>query len=173
MDDGFAVFDFGEVDFVVFYTNDVDFVEVGFVVAGDDGVAVIYEIISNERLGLFTFGGGVFVRLGFFCKTGEGLAGFKRFAMFGGEAVFVDGGEMRFGTIADMLVETVGGVFWCKVDHIVVTGDFGDDGGGGDSFKLCIGFDDGGDIGRELGIRKKIDFTVDNNLRKRRVKALN
>ncbi len=37
-----AVFDFGEVDFVVFYTNDVDFVEVSFVVAGDDSVAVVY-----------------------------------------------------------------------------------------------------------------------------------
>ncbi len=110
---------------------------------------------------------------GVFCKAGEGFTGFKRFAMFGSETIFVDGGEMGFGTIADMLVETVGGVFWCEVDHIMVTGDFGDDGGGGDSFELCIGFDNGGDIGRERSICKKIDLAVDNNLRKRCVKALN
>ena len=38
----FAVFDFGKVDMVVFGANDVDFVEVSFVVAGDDSVAVVY-----------------------------------------------------------------------------------------------------------------------------------
>ena len=122
---------------------------------------------------MFAFGSGVFVGFGFFCETREGFAGFKGFAMLGGEAVFVDGGEMGFGAVADMLVETVGGVLWREVDHIAVAGDFGDDGGGGDSFKLRVGFDDGGDIGSELGICKEIDFAVDNNLGKRRVKALN
>lgn len=36
----FAVFDFCEVDFVAFGRDDVDFVELGFVVTSDDAVAV-------------------------------------------------------------------------------------------------------------------------------------
>lgn len=37
---GFAVFDFCKVDVTAFDGDEVDFVEVGFVVVGDDGVAV-------------------------------------------------------------------------------------------------------------------------------------
>ena len=42
VDGGLAVFDFGEVDFIVFDADDVDFVEVGFVVFGYNGVIVVY-----------------------------------------------------------------------------------------------------------------------------------
>ena len=38
----FAVFDLGEVDFVTQSRDNVDFVELGFVVAGDDLVALAY-----------------------------------------------------------------------------------------------------------------------------------
>ena len=45
---GFAVFDFGEVDMVVFDANKIDFVEMSFVVLFDDGVTVLFEIIGDE-----------------------------------------------------------------------------------------------------------------------------
>ena len=61
MKGGFAVFDFSEVDVVVFDTDNVDFVEVGFVVLFNDGVAVLLKVISDERFSLFADGGGVFV----------------------------------------------------------------------------------------------------------------
>lgn len=38
----FAVFDFSEVNAAVFSGNDVDLVEVGFVVAFDNGVAALF-----------------------------------------------------------------------------------------------------------------------------------
>ena len=41
VDSGFAVFDFSEVDVVVFGGDEVDFVKVGFVVSGDNGVTVV------------------------------------------------------------------------------------------------------------------------------------
>ena len=45
---GFAVFDFGEEDVVVFYGDEVDFVEMGFVVLFDESVALLLEISSDE-----------------------------------------------------------------------------------------------------------------------------
>ncbi len=41
MDGRFTVFDFGEVDMVGFSADDVNFVEIGFVVAFDDSMAVL------------------------------------------------------------------------------------------------------------------------------------
>lgn len=38
----FAVFDFGEINAVTFGRNDVDFVEMSFVVASDDGVTMLF-----------------------------------------------------------------------------------------------------------------------------------
>ena len=42
MDGGFAIFDLGEVDMVGFSADDVNFVEIGFVIAFDDGMAVLF-----------------------------------------------------------------------------------------------------------------------------------
>lgn len=37
----FAVFDFSEVNVIIFSGDEVDFVEFGFVIFGDDGVAAV------------------------------------------------------------------------------------------------------------------------------------
>ena len=42
---GFAVFDFGKINILVFGGDDVDFVKVGFVVLSDDLMAVANEIV--------------------------------------------------------------------------------------------------------------------------------
>ena len=42
MDIVVAMFDLGEIDVIVFDGDDVDFVEVGFVVFGDDSVAMLF-----------------------------------------------------------------------------------------------------------------------------------
>ena len=60
---------------------------------------------------MFAFGGGVFARFGGGGEAGEGFAGFVRLAMFGGEAVFIDGGDVGASAVADVLVKTVVGVF--------------------------------------------------------------
>ena len=68
---GFAVFDFGEVNVVVLNTDEVDFVEVGFVVSGYDGVAVLFEVGRDAIFGFTSDVGGVFLGLGSrFCEAG-------------------------------------------------------------------------------------------------------
>lgn len=99
-------------------------------------------------------------------ETGKGFARFERLAMFGGEAMFVDGGDVSFGAVTDMFVEAVVWVFFGEVHHVVVTSDFGDDGSGGNGFEFAVGFDASGDVWGERSALKKIDFTVDDNLGK-------
>lgn len=61
-----AVFNLGKIDFFGVNRDDVDFVRWGFVVAGDDGVAMGLEIIGNDRFG---------VRAGECCIFYNGLSG--------------------------------------------------------------------------------------------------
>ena len=95
---------------------------------------------------------GVF--MGFYLggEAGKRFAGFKRFAMLFCEAVFIDGGNVRFGAIANVLVESILWVFGRKIYHIVVAGNFGDDGGGGDFADFGVGFDAGGGVFGEWGV---------------------
>lgn len=93
--------------------------------------------------------------------------------MLGRKAILIDGLNVSFSAIADMLVESILWVFGGEVDHVFVTSDFGDDGGGGDGFDFGVGFDKSGDVRCKWGARKKIDFSIDNNLGKGDVKALN
>lgn len=129
---------------VVFGADDVDFVEEGFVIAGDDGMAVLFEVISDELFGALAYVGGVLLRLGWCCEAGEGFTGLERLAVFWGEAVLIDSIDVSFGAVADVLVEAIFGVFFGKRYHIIVTGDFGDNGGGGDFANFVVTFDAGG-----------------------------
>lgn len=63
--------------------------------------------------------------------------------MFGGETVLVDCFDMRFGAVADVFIKTVFGKFGGEFNHVVVTGDFGDDGSGRDGFNFGVAFDAG------------------------------
>ena len=108
---GLAVFDFGEVDIIIFSRDEVDFVEMSFVVVFDDGVTVLGKVVGDGLFGLRALGGGVFGAGGDWLEAREGFAGFERFAVFVGEAVLVDGGSVSFGAIADVLVKMVIGVF--------------------------------------------------------------
>ena len=60
--------------------------------------------------------------------------------MLGGETVLINGCEVRFGAVTNVLVEAVFWVFGGEIHHVIVTGDFGNDGGGGDGFNLGVTF---------------------------------
>ncbi len=66
--------------------------------------------------------------------------------MLWGEAVLIDSFDMSAGAVTDVFIETVVGVFVGKVYHIVVAGDFGDDGSGGDGANFAVGFDESGGV---------------------------
>ena len=85
----------------------------------------------------------------------------------------VDSSNVRFGTIANVLIEMIVRVFGGKVDHIVIASNFGDDGSGRDFANYVVAFYASGGVLFEWGVGKKIDFAVNDNLGKRRVKALN
>ena len=85
-------------------------------------------------------------------KAREGFTGLEGFAVLGGEAIFINSGDVGFGAVADMIIETVIWVFGYEVSHVVITGDFGDDRGSGNSFEFCIGFDAGSDVWFERSI---------------------
>lgn len=146
MEVGLAVFDFGEIDMVVFGADDVDFVEESLMVAGDDGVAVSFEIISDESFGFLADVGGVLLGFDCWCEAGKGFAWFERFAVLWGEAVFIDSIDVSLGAVADMLVESVFGVFFGEINHIVIAGDFGDNGSGRDFANLIVAFDTSGGV---------------------------
>ena len=85
----------------------------------------------------------------------------------------IDSGNVRFGTVADVLVEMKIRIFSGKVNHIVVASNLGDDGGGGYFANFIIAFYASGSVLFEWGASKEIDFAVNDNLGKRCVKALN
>ncbi len=63
---------------------------------------------------------------------GEDFAnGAEAATVLGADAVSKEGLFMKSGTVADMLFETVFGVFCSEVDHVAITSDFSDDRGGG------------------------------------------
>ena len=66
--------------------------------------------------------------------------------MFGGEAVFVDSGDVGFGAVANVLIESVFWIVGGEVYHVAVTGDFSNDGSGRNFFELGISFYVSGDV---------------------------
>ena len=73
-------------------------------------------------------------------EKGERFAWFEGFAMFGGKTVFVDGLDMGFGAVADVFVEAIVWVLGSKLYHVLVAGDFSDNGGSGDFTDFSIRF---------------------------------
>ena len=131
---------------VVLGADDVDFIKEGLVIAGNDSVAVIFKINGDKLFGTSAYVGGVLLGFVCWCEFKKGFTWFERFAVLWGEAVFVNGCDVGFGAVADVLVETIFGVFFGKRYHIIVTGDFSDDGSGGDFANLVVTFDAGGSM---------------------------
>lgn len=59
---GFAVFDFGEIDFVVFSRDKVDFVSLGLEIVRKDSMPKGFEMVGDEIFGKLAF----LVRRGWF-----------------------------------------------------------------------------------------------------------
>ena len=53
---------------------------------------------------------------------------------------------MSLGAVADVFIEIVLRVFISEIDHVVVAGDFGDDGCSGNFADFSIGFDASRDV---------------------------
>ena len=66
--------------------------------------------------------------------------------MFICKAVLVNGRDMGFGAVADVLIEAVLGILGGEIHHIMVAGDFSNDRSGGDFADFVVGFDAGGDV---------------------------
>lgn len=116
----------------------------------DNGVALSFEVVNDGLFGLAANGGGVFARFGSWGReAGKRFAGLEGFAVFRCKAILIDGLNVSFSAIADMLVESILWVFGGEVNHVFVTSDFGDDGGSGDGFDLGVGFDKSGDVRRK------------------------
>ena len=85
----------------------------------------------------------------------------------------IDSGNVRFGTVADVLIKMIIGILRGKTEHIVIASNFGDDGSGRDFANFIVAFYASGGVLFEWGVGKEIDFAVNDNLGKRCVKALN
>ena len=72
-----------------------------------------------------------------------------------------------------MFVKLVVWIFVGEIYHVVITGDFGDNRGGGDCAKFIIGFNAGRYVGFKGGVFEEIDFAIDDDLGERDVKLLN
>lgn len=81
---------------------------------------------------------GVFLSYGIRIK--KGLTRFERFAVFIGEAVLVDSCDVGSGAIADMFVEAIVWVLGSKLYHVLVAGNFSDNGSSGDFTDFSIRF---------------------------------
>ena len=52
--------------------------------------------------------------------------------MLFGEAILINGGEMGFGAVADVLFEMIVGIFLGKLYHVMISCDLGDNRGSRD-----------------------------------------
>ena len=132
---------------MIFGGNNVDFIEIGFMISSDNGVAVCSEIISDGRFGLLSDFGSVFLRIFRCFEIRNGFAWFKGFAMFRCETVFINGGDVNFGAIADVFFKTIVRIFSGEIFHILITSNFGYNRGGGNFADESVGFDTGSDVG--------------------------
>lgn len=141
-----AVFDLGEVDVVTLGGDEVDFVKLGFVIAGEEGVAASLEVGSNASFRRATSGGGSGgggsrikpFGCGFVRHDGSDWA--EAATVFGGGAEGAESGTVGGGAVADVFFKAIVGILVGKVNHVLVAGDLGDDAGGGDCFDAEVGF---------------------------------
>lgn len=70
---------------------------------------------------------------------GESLEGAKAEPVFGAGAELGEGGAVLGSAVADVFFKTIAGISCGEIDHILVAGDFGDDGGGGNVFNEVVG----------------------------------
>ena len=70
---------------------------------------------------------------------GESLEGAEAEPVLGAGAECGEGGAVLGGAVADVFFKTIAGILCGELDHILVAGDFGDDGGGGNVFHEVVG----------------------------------
>ena len=83
--------------------------------------------------------------------------------MFGAGAEGEQGGFVCGSAVTDVAFEAVAGIFFGKVGHVAIAGDFGDDGGGADFFDEEVSFREEGDFIFEWGAGEEVDGAVDDN----------
>lgn len=71
---------------------------------------------------------------------------------------------MSGGAVSDVSFEIIFRVAFGKLDHVIVAGNFGDNGGSRDFLDKQIGFFEDGYFVCQWRIGEKIDCTVNNNL---------
>ena len=59
--------------------------------------------------------------------------------VFGAGAELGEGGAVLGSAVADVFFKTIAGILLGEVNHILIAGDFSDDGGGGNVFHEVIG----------------------------------
>ena len=125
-----------------------------------------FEKIRDSLFGFRADFGSVFAFRafrGWFGKAGEAADGAEAEAMLGGDAVAFKGGKVLLCAVAFVFFKVVVGVIVGEVDHVVIAGDFGEDGGGGDFFDEIVAFHEGGDVAREGGVGEEIAVAVDDD----------
>ena len=70
---------------------------------------------------------------------GVGLEGAEAEPVLGAWAELGEGGAVLGGAVADVFFKTIAGILLSEIDHILVAGNFGDDGGGGNILDEMIG----------------------------------
>ena len=63
----------------------------------------------------------------------------KAESVFGAGAELGEGGAVLGGAVADVFFKTIAGILLSEVNHILIAGDFGDDGGGSHFFHEVVG----------------------------------
>ena len=59
--------------------------------------------------------------------------------VFGAGAECGEGGAVLGGAVADVFFKTIAGILLSEVNHILIAGNFGDNGGGGNVFHEVVG----------------------------------
>ena len=68
-----------------------------------------------------------------------GLEGAEAEPVLGAGAECGEGGAVLGGAVTDVFFKTIAGILLSEIDHILIAGNFGDDGGGGDFFNEVVG----------------------------------
>ena len=63
----------------------------------------------------------------------------KAESVFGAGAELGEGGAVLGGAVADVFFKTIAGILLGEVNHILIAGNFGDNGGGGNVFHEVVG----------------------------------
>lgn len=179
MSGALAVLYFSEINFVFECGNDIDFVNFSFIIMSNDGMIMGLEKINNSTFRSLTDSGGAsranplllgsiiddgsFELIDDFADRAEALT------VFGADAMLEESLSVGGGTVADVTFEMIPRIFMRQFNHVIIAGDFGDDGGSGNFFDEEIGFFEHGNFIAERSILEKVDSAVDDNFIKRNV----